>query len=70
MPSTVRVAVYIHRDIAEAIRKAYPESRSLGEAVQLLVYEVLAGEIERRNWDKEVTELAKALLVLRRSKKK
>jgi len=68
MPSTVRVAVYIHRDIAEAIRQAYPESKSLGEALQTFIYEVMAGEIERRSWDKEVLELAKALLVLKKKK--
>ena len=66
VPSTVRVPVYIHKRILEAVRNAYPDAKSNGEAIALFIYETLGGLIERREFPTDVTELAHALAVIKR----
>lgn len=68
MGDTVRVPVYIHKTILKAIRETYPEARSDGEAIQLFIYETLAGTIETRSFDSEAIDLAEALVKLKKSK--
>lgn len=66
--SGVRTTVYLNRVIADALRRAYPEAKTLGEAVQLFIYEVLAGVVEHREFDSEAVELARALAEMKRLK--
>jgi len=66
VPSTTRVPVYIHKRILEALRNAYPEAKSNGEAIALFIYETLGGLIEKREFPADATELARALAIIKR----
>lgn len=66
MPNTVRVPVYINKRVLEAIRGAYPEAKSNGEAIALFIYETLGGLIEKRSFPAEITELCRALAIIKR----
>jgi len=68
--SGVRVTVYLNKVIADAIKEAYPEARTLGEALQLFIYEVLAGTIENRSFDEKAIEMAEALVRLKKTRLK
>lgn len=66
MGKSVRVVTYIQKDIYEAIRKAYPEARSGGEAVALFIYETLGGTIDKREFEAKAVEIARALAILKK----
>lgn len=68
--SGVKVTVYLNKTIAEALREAYPDAKTLGGAVQLFIYEVLAGTIEKRKFRGDISDIARALLRLKSVGKK
>lgn len=66
MGKSVRVVTYIQKEILEAIRKAYPDAKSDGEAIALFIYETLGGMIDRREFDGKAVEIARALAILKK----
>lgn len=68
MGKTVRVVTYIQKDVLEAIREAYPEAKSVGEAVALFIYETLGGIIDKREFNARAVEIAHALALLKHEK--
>ena len=63
--NTARVVVYIPEKIMEKLRETYSECKTDSEILVKMIMEFLANWTEHRQWDSDLTTLARSYLMLK-----